>query len=216
MKKRLAMLMAAIMLMVLSGCGSDAVGNSTNSTRRTTQTTTTTTRITTTACSHEWQEATCTSAQKCSKCGLEKGSPRAHTFFQGKCTVCSAKSPDYDKVRKWLQDNDGLFVYFKIRYEIIDLAVERYKLTRDIDIIADIQDDVHEIADDIADIAAGSAKYEELELLYDACDIDMPLLATSSSTYGYALAARTYAQTATRLVIHYNSLCEDFDLPTIE
>ncbi len=43
---------------------------------------------------HNFSNATCTEAKKCS-CGVTEGSALGHNFENGKCTVCSATDPNY-------------------------------------------------------------------------------------------------------------------------
>ena len=49
------------------------------------------------ACAHEWANATCTDAKKCSKCGETEGEALGHTINNEThlCTVCGKDDPEY-------------------------------------------------------------------------------------------------------------------------
>lgn len=42
----------------------------------------------TTACSHTWIDATCTTAKTCSRCGTTEGSAKGHVYIDEKCNIC--------------------------------------------------------------------------------------------------------------------------------
>ena len=64
MKKRIFLILILIMVMTLISCKKE----------------------TTKGCEHAFQEATCTQAKKCSKCGATEGEALGHTFQKATCT----------------------------------------------------------------------------------------------------------------------------------
>lgn len=104
MKKIIAFLLAALMLLSLCACGAtpDPTSNPTTSTDKGTGTTGTSTP----ACQHNYEttitEATCTTdgmqLQRCTLCGHEQSETipaTGHSFLLGSCTVCAQADPDF-------------------------------------------------------------------------------------------------------------------------
>lgn len=58
---------------------------------------------------HSFAAATCTEPKKCS-CGVTEGSALGHTYSAGKCTVCSAKDPNYFSLLS--EDSYGVYNYY--------------------------------------------------------------------------------------------------------
>lgn len=44
---------------------------------------------------HDWKAATCTVAKTCKVCGKTEGTANGHDYSRGTCTACGAKDPDY-------------------------------------------------------------------------------------------------------------------------
>ncbi|MBQ9733246.1 MAG: hypothetical protein IJV74_03315 [Clostridia bacterium] len=74
--KRLLLLIAIILLISLTACGTDS-GDTNDSLGDTP-----------TECSHIWDSATCTEPQTCNKCNITKGSALGHTTYSGICSRC--------------------------------------------------------------------------------------------------------------------------------
>ena len=56
---------------------------------------------------HSFSAATCTEAEKC-LCGAINGSVKAHSFSEGKCSVCGAKDPNYtNDIIVWIPTHGG-------------------------------------------------------------------------------------------------------------
>lgn len=53
------------------------------------------TQDTTSACQHQWGSATCTTAAKCTLCGVSQGKSLGHSYKSGACTRCGAKDANY-------------------------------------------------------------------------------------------------------------------------
>ncbi len=47
------------------------------------------------ALGHQWLNATCTAPQKCQKCSATQGSALGHQYSNGYCIRCNAKDPNY-------------------------------------------------------------------------------------------------------------------------
>ena len=45
---------------------------------------------------HEWADATCTAPKTCTVCNATEGEALGHKFFAGVCTVCEVADPDYN------------------------------------------------------------------------------------------------------------------------
>lgn len=114
MKKALTLILVCGMLFSLAACGeseptdgattttsttASTTASTTESTTTTTESTTTTTTTTgttgTTACAHEFADATCTAAKKCTICGATEGKALGHQYADGKCTRCGDKDKNY-------------------------------------------------------------------------------------------------------------------------
>lgn len=79
MKKVLALIFVCLMLLSLCACGEDVAQN---------------TEPATTACSHSWVDANCTTAKTCSKCGTTEGTAPGHNYTDGACSVCGIADPN--------------------------------------------------------------------------------------------------------------------------
>ena len=86
MKTLLSIFLCVLLCLSAVSCSSNY-----NSTGGKTATTSTTT------CSHAYSYATCTSPQKCSKCGATKGTALGHTTSTGTCTRCGESFSKWEK-----------------------------------------------------------------------------------------------------------------------
>lgn len=58
-----------------------------------------------TECAHKYSAATCTTASKCSLCGVTKGNALGHSYSAGKCTRCGAADANYATYRAGGKDS---------------------------------------------------------------------------------------------------------------
>ena len=62
---------------------------------------------------HNYSNATCTEAKKCSRCGATSGSALGHNYSNGKCNRCGSSDPSYVKTyeigQKWVVDGQWEF-----------------------------------------------------------------------------------------------------------
>ena len=131
MRKTIAVLIAITLLFTMPAC---TLGNDYPGTESASGTTDNNPATTDTVHTHIWEDATCTSPQKCAECGVTEGNALAHSwidancttpktcsacgettgssaphnFANGKCTICGKDDPsDPNNISVWIPTNGG-------------------------------------------------------------------------------------------------------------
>ncbi len=157
------------------------------------------------AAGHTWKDADCTTPKTCSVCGATEGEANGHKYSSGVCTVCKTQDPRRVGLKEALNDCERYVKYLSIDAEIVKTEIELYRTTRDVKYILEIQDTASEMYDYFKRIEDICEPYSDtyLALMYDCCDVDYPVITTSSYSDASALARE-----AVNMEIFFNSAYE--------
>lgn len=166
---------------------------------------------------HQYSKATCTKPATCGVCGATTGSKGEHVYNKTSCTVCGAQNPKYAEIAKALKDVERYPKYIQSNKDLIDIYYDKFKLatssSKEMQCFNDTHKRVLEIHDYLQKIIKKCGKYEELKMLVEDCEIDMPVVPSSTSTSAlrsYISKAKTYALKASRISVLYNVLCDSY------
>ena len=154
------------------------------------------------AMGHTWAEADCTTPKTCTVCGATDGEANGHKYSSGVCSVCNTQDPKRVGLKEALEDCERYVTYLSIDAEIIETQIDLYRTTRDTRHLLDIQETALEMYDYFSRIEKICEPYSDtyLGLMYDCCDVDYPVITSSSLSDASALA-----RAAVNMEIFYNS-----------
>lgn len=134
------------------------------------------------AAGHVWKEADCTAPKTCTVCKATEGEKSGHKYNGEKCTVCGAVDNTRAGVKKALNDCERYVTYLDIDADILETEIELYRMTGDTKYLLEIQDTVSEMCDYFSRIEDICEPYKDnyLGLMYDECDVDYPVITSSS------------------------------------
>lgn len=197
MKKILAVLLALAMTFVFFGCGAEKDSSGSSDSKKDNE-------VKTTVCSHEWAEADCTTPKTCTVCGATEGNANGHKYSSGVCSVCNTQDPKRVGLKEALEDCERYVTYLSIDADIIETQIDLYRTTRDTRHLLDIQETALEMYDYFSRIERICEPYSDtyLGLMYDCCDVDYPVISSSSLS-----DASSLARSARNMKIFYDSAC---------
>ena len=151
MKKVCTVFLLAAMLLSLCACGKDAAQTTTDPTQST-------------ACSHNFADATCTTPKTCTLCGVTEGETVGHTLT-AVCTACGKTNAEYVDIldANWVckEEANGTLViatyyfYSEDGEQAVDLGYNQYKTLEKL---------AQETGQTVEELRA---EYAEYEMLYD-------------------------------------------------